>query len=394
MATHTTRSYPVIALVLRGLLAVALVVPVGLLFARTWGSEGDRMAAADQERLGIEYLKTLGPLTIALTDAQSAAVAGREFKRETLTQAVAATAGVDARIGGSLHTHERWTSLREKIEGLLGGDTPDATTVYNNYGEAADLLLALYDQVRDRSGLIREQDADAYYLQDGASEELPEAIVAAGRFADLAVLTGKVRTDLPTATANLLTARDGVLSPVSDLAQDLQSAIEGTSSRTMSGNLLGRLDRFQRGVQSLTQSLSALDGRTPVDSSRVGPARVELQAAGVELADTILDELDGLVAQRTDDLSGERTTALLLLLAGILLALAPLAALLVSGWRRRPMTRPAPAPRPAAPAAPSGPPGPPPAAAHGRARDDDPYAALAAIDGGARNAEREWSRAR
>ncbi|GIJ43893.1 hypothetical protein Val02_07790 [Virgisporangium aliadipatigenens] len=393
MATHTTRSYPVTALVLRGLLAVALVVPVGLLFGRTWGEEGDRIATADQERLGIEYLKTLGPLTIALTDAQSAAVAGREFKRETLTQAVAATAAVDARIGGSLHTHERWTSLREKIEGLLGGDTPDATTVYNNYGEAAELLLALYDQVRDRSHLIREQDADAYYLQDGASEELPEAIVAAGRFADLAVLTGKVRTDLPTATANLLTARDGVLSPVSDLAQDLQSAIEGTSSRTMSGNLLGRLDRFQRGVQSLTQSLSALDGRTPVDSSRVNPARVELQAAGVELAATILDELDGLIAQRGDDLSGSRLMALLLLLAGILLALVPLAALLVSGLRR-PAARPAPAPRQAGPTAPSGPPGPPPAPTHGRPRDDDPYAALAALDGGARNAEREWSRAR
>jgi hypothetical protein len=391
MATHTTRSYPVTALVLRGLLAVALVVPVGLLFGKTWGSVGDRITVADQERQGIEYLQTLGPLTIALTDAQSATIAGRTFQRETLTSAVAATAAVDARLGGDLRTHDRWSSLREKIESLLGGDTPDPTTTFDRYGEAADLLLALYDEVRDRSHLVREQEADAYYLQDGAAEELPEAIVAAGRFADRAVLAGRVRADLPTVTAGLLTARDGVLSPVEDLSQDLQSAIEGTNSRTMSGNLLGRLDRFQRGVQTLAASISSLDGRTPIDASRLNPARVELQAAGVELANTILAELDDLIAARRDDLSGERTMALLLLLAGVLLALVPLGTLLVAGLRRRPV-RPAPAARPeqsrhpapaGRPAAPY--PGPP---AHSR-DPDDPFAALQADD-----SPREWSRAR
>ena len=55
------------------------------------------------------------------------------------------------------------------------------------YQEVTDLLLALYGKVRDESGLVHDPDADAYQLQESVGANLPIAVIAAGRLADLAV---------------------------------------------------------------------------------------------------------------------------------------------------------------------------------------------------------------
>lgn len=338
MAIHVTHPRTPVGILLRCLLAVALLAPVATLFGQVWSSESEKITFAEQERRGIEYLSTLGQLTIALTDAQSAAVAGKPFPRDAITKAVEATGSVDTRIGERLRTRERWSGLRAKIEALASLDLADPQNAFNSYGEATDLLLALYEAVRDNSQLTREQDADAYYLQDGAAQELPESVVAAGRFADLAVLASrKPRADVAAATAALLTARDAVISPANDLAGDLQSAVDGTDSRTLSGNLLSRLDRFRRSMETLTASSTALDGKNTFDASPLTAARAEVQTAASELAATILDELDTLIAARLDDLTGKRTLALVTLLVAIPLAFLPLA-LAWFGDRRRPGT--------------------------------------------------------
>ncbi|MEV4511715.1 hypothetical protein AB0K00_22420 [Dactylosporangium sp. NPDC049525] len=349
MAQHATRSRSSIAVLLHCLLAFALMAPTTLLFARVWGSVGERARFAQSERNGIQYIRSLGQLTIALTDAQSAAVSGRPFPRDTITRVVEATASVDARIGGDLRTHERWSGLRAKIEALAALSVVDPATAFSTFGEATDMLLALYKEVRDNSQLTREQDVDASYLQEGAAQQLPEAVVAAGRFMDLAVIAaGRPRNDPAGTAANLLNARDAVTYPANDLAAGLQAAVDGTSSRTLSGNLLSRLDRFRRGMETLTATTVPVDGRTAVNTAALRDVRNEVQTAASELAATILDELDLLIGARIEDLDRQRRTAAVTLAVGVLLALIPLAVRLVRP-RRRPVTDP-PVPLPSLPA--------------------------------------------
>lgn len=340
MAQHATRSRTPIAVLLRCLLALALIAPAAALFAQVWTTVTGGAGTARQERQGIEYLTSLDRLTIALTDAQSAAVAGRPLPRDELTRAVEATGAVDARIGGGLRTHERWTGLRAGIEALASAASP-AADPYSAYGETTDMLLALYAEVRKNSQLAREQDADAYYLQDGAAEQLPAAVVAAGRFADLAVMAGtRPRGDAATTAAGLLTARNTVIAPANVLAADLQAAVDGTSSRTLGANLLSRMDRFRRSMETLTATAVPVDGRTPVDIVVLQNIRTEIQSAALDLAATILGELDQLVGARIGDLDGQRRTAAATMAAAVLLALLPAAALFVRP-RRRPAAEPA-----------------------------------------------------
>ncbi|WP_319459973.1 hypothetical protein [Micromonospora sp. RTP1Z1] len=46
---------------------------MGLLFAQTHRLTGDDRDLATRERLGVQYLRALGPVTEALVDAQAAA---------------------------------------------------------------------------------------------------------------------------------------------------------------------------------------------------------------------------------------------------------------------------------------------------------------------------------
>jgi hypothetical protein len=319
------------------LLVFALLIPAGALFGQAWQGQSDRLSFAARERHGIEYLTSLGKVTTALTDAQSAAVAGRSADRAALTRAVDATTAVDDRLGEELRTSERWSGLRVKIEALSAVPPGDKTRAYESYGEVTDLLLALYGKVRENSQLIRDPEADTYFLQDGAAEELPESVVAAGQFADLVVIAAaRPASERTTAIAELTAARESVLDPAADLADGLQSAVDSTESRTLGGNLLSRLDRFRRSMDALAASAGTLDGRAPLPSAdRLDTARTDVQAAASELSGAILAELDVLIEDRRSAIGTERLLSLAALAVAVLGCAVPAVVALVRRRRRR-----------------------------------------------------------
>ncbi|WP_159079287.1 MULTISPECIES: hypothetical protein [unclassified Plantactinospora] len=305
---------------LRVLLAVALLIPVGVLFSSAWRSNDDRLAGTERERHGVEYLRALGQVTLALVDAQSGAVAGRAAAAAALRTAVEQTSAIDVRYGAELRTSERWAGLHAKIEALPDrppGNPQDAYTVYT---ETTDLLLALYAKVRESSGLIRDPDSDSYHLQDAVAEELPEALVAAGRLADRSVLaSGRPRGDRLRTASELALARADVLGPTADLVDNLRSAVESTASRTLGGNLLSRLDGYQRAVEDLATLTRDSTAPNPI---QVGAARASAQLAGSGLATIILTELDILLRERADARVDERRIIVGALVLAVLLVLA------------------------------------------------------------------------
>lgn len=314
-----------------------MLVPVCVLFVQLWRDTSADVAFAQREREGVAYLAALNELTMALVDAQSAAVARQPVNTEALTRALDAVAEVDQRVGASLRAQQRWTSLRAAVEALPDRRFDEPTAAFDAYRQTTDLLLAHYDRIRESSNLVRDPEGDAYHLSDGAAEELPEALIATGRFADLAVLLPtRPAQERPLALVELIGATSDVLSPADDLASNVQAAVESTDSRTMSSNLLTQVDRFQRSMDAIagaaavlntaaaelartaqsdddsgdgTGSGSGSDGDSGDDDRETGAAAVpdlgqlvalrgEAQSAGAELAGTMLAELDGLLADR------------------------------------------------------------------------------------------------
>lgn len=332
---------------LRSAITVLVLVPVCVLFVQLWRGTAADIAFAEREREGVSYLAALNELTVAMVDAQSAAVARQPVNDEALDRALAAVAEVDERIGASLRAQQRWAALRAAIEALADRRFDDPDEAFTAYREATDLLLAQYDRVREGSNLVRDPEGDAYHLQDGAAEELPEAIVATARFADLAVLLPtRPAQERPLALVELIGSTTDVLSPADDLASNVQAAVESTDSRTMSSNLLTQVDRFRRSMDAIAAAGAVLNaaaseltsgqsdddseagdrqsgGSSTPDLSQLVQLRGEAQASAAELAGTMLDELDNLIADRLDGLRRTQWTAVGALVLAIGLACTP-----------------------------------------------------------------------
>ncbi|MDG4794248.1 hypothetical protein [Micromonospora sp. WMMD1082] len=338
------------------LLAIALLLPVAFLVIQAHRLIDADHDIAERERLGVEYLRALGPVTEALVDAQTAAVNGRPLPRGTLDQAVEQAATVDARIGGELSTSERWAGLRAKLEALPERSLTDPEAAFTVYGEVTDLLLALHGKVRETSGLIRDSGADLYFLQDGVGEEMPEAMVAAGRLADLVVLIGRrPATDQIRSLSQLATLRGAALQPATDLANNLRAVVDRSESADLGASVLTPFDAYQRAVEAMALFSQPIDRAGTIDATRLVAARNEAQQAAKQLQPVLLDEIDRLLVDRLDRLNRDR---LLVFGAGGLAGLL-LIALAVHGWVSRPRDTSA---RPGSPGSASVEPTPTPAA--------------------------------
>lgn len=314
-----------------------------------------------QERRGVEYLAAMGPLTAVLTQAQSASVAGGTIDAPGLAAAIAGVADADTRLGDDLRTHERWADLRGKIEALSAKRPAAGQAAYDAYGEVTDLLLALYGKVRENSQLIRDPDADGYYLQDGVAEELPEFLVATGRFTDLALIvstltpatsTGPGSTSTTGSTsgagtgqggggdqqaiqlARLLSSQDSVSSPAEDLTDDLQAAVAVSESPTLGANLFNLLDRLRLTMDAVGSSAILDDGQiSPADASALAALRATAIEAVNPLYASVLEELDTLIATRLGQVSVDRRLALSALVLAALIAFLPTLLLTVGRLR-------------------------------------------------------------
>ncbi|MDG4835460.1 hypothetical protein O7631_02880 [Micromonospora sp. WMMD967] len=316
------------------LLIGALLAPVGLLVTFAWQQTSDDRTLAARERLGVEYLTALAGVTDALVEAQSATVNGRPVAREALDRAVEKAAEVDARIGVELLSQERWAGVRAKLEALRGRSAADPESAYTAYGEVSDLLLALHRKVRESSGLVRDPVADSFFLQDSAGQELPEAVVAAGRLADLsALISRRPAAEQARGLMELSGLRVAALAPAGDLVDNLRSAVDGSESTDLGANVLTPLDTYQRSVEALAAYSTPAKGTGVVDQTQLAAAALNTHRSARQLQPVILAELDALLVERIDELDRDRWSTVAAGVVAVLL-LGWLAALLVNAAAR------------------------------------------------------------
>jgi hypothetical protein len=309
---------------LAAILAVLVLVPAGYLFFRVWQNNSDQRDNTKLERQGVEYLTNLSPLIGALAEAQSSALQGVSTAPASLNAAVASVAAADQRLGGPLRTTERWTNLRAKIGQLPLAGQP--LTVYQSHVEVSDLALALFNAVRNNSGLIRDPDNDVSNLQQAVAVDLPNTVVQVSRMGDLSLLVANI-----SGSATQKAQQQAVLGPqygasvqfvnssVNALTDDLQAAVDNTTSETLSGNLVGTLDSFRRGVEALTRG--ANPGGAP-NAATMATAQTQLQASLGGLSGVVLREMDGLLQDRLDNLNVQEIEALAAALLVVLLIIA------------------------------------------------------------------------
>jgi hypothetical protein len=340
---------------LRGLFAIALLVPVGTLFQALWRLDSDRTSVANHERNGIRYLSALGPLTTALVGAESAAVAGVAVPVDAVTDALHRVDAVDAQVGANLGTTERWNDLRGKIQTLVGRSAGDRIAAYEAYVDVTDLLLAHYAKVRDSSSLVQDPSEDAFFLQDAIGDQLPAAVIALGRLADLAALAPIRPADEAVETAaGLIAGKEGVVGATDALTEDFLLAVAITDSRTLSKTMLADIDAFRLVTDKVDASEALVDGHvTAADAADAAASRAAGVTAGIALMDAVASELDRIVTTRLDAIATDRAVTLAAGGLGVLLALSPVA-LGILGWRRSrrgSANRPIDAPPDAAPGA-------------------------------------------
>ena len=299
-------------------LTVLILVPLGILFATVWNQVEDDRAMTKAEQQGVEYLSKLAPLTTILADWQSAALAGNSSPPQPLEGVVAAIAEVDGRLGDELGSRERWSGLRDKLNELpsvAGGPL----AVYQGHVEAADLLLALRDTVRDNSELVRDPDNDLANLQQVIAADLPETITQAGRMSDLSLIVQSA----PSAQRPLLGAEYGaaiksVDASVNRLTDNLQSAVDDTGSTSLSSGLLQPVDGFRRNIEGIAQ------GANPAgkpDPAALATARGQSTQATGTLNAVLVKEMNAQLTARLDRLDNDRLRALIAAVAAVVLAL-------------------------------------------------------------------------
>ena len=318
----------------RMIFPIALLVAVSVLFAMVWQSVGDQSDYANSERDGVRYIQALVPLEIALTNAESAAVSGESAPREPLTRAIEAVASVDKELSGPLRTQDRWAELRTKIESLPTSGTP--TAVMSAYSGANDLLLALMDKVRNTSKLIRDPEADTYYLEDGAAQELPEGIVAAAQYTDLLLSVAKQSVaDQAKSVVDISSAKSDLASNASDLSDDIRLAVEASDGGGLGTALLSKLDRFNRSIDNLVPLMAPLlAGKGGLDATKVIKARDETQTAAADLSTALLSQIDGALHDRLSSITQRRLLAIGVLVVSVLVVLAPIGLALLARRRR------------------------------------------------------------
>ncbi len=303
------------------LIAVVMLAPLAYVAWEYRGNQQGQIDFSAKERLGVDYVRPVSSLLVALGAARDAAVratagdadatAALAARRDAVRAALPAVAAADARLGGELGTTRAWAALRAAIERALAApaDAGSARAALGDWSELTDATAALIVAAGDGSNLILDPDLDSYYVMNALVVTVPTLIASAGHAAALGTIAaaeddrialaldqGAVRSTLEattegfrtafatTADADLRAALAGPLDAAVDALRatdaDLDRAVRGGGSGT-GGGAAARSAAAQIALARVQQTLPAALDRllvTRIDGFRADARRVELVA--------------------------------------------------------------------------------------------------------------------
>lgn len=290
------------------LLSVLMASLFAVIARQSWTDTSADARLVSDERQRLAYLGPLSHLIGALTEAQSEVVRGAPVDTSAVQQALSAVDDVDHRDRALLGTGQMWDDLRGKINVAIG-KPGTGQAGYQTFAEILTLSLDLVQRVGDTSDLIRDSQLDSYYVLETALLRLPQAVIAAGRAADLALLAGKTTLSGADAIA-VAVARHDVAQEASEADNSITRSIEATSRSALGADLADELDGFRSAVDQFAPAAILNELTDPIDADNLPPAAGAVRVAALALGDVVQSELDALLAQRQASLGNERQVTL------------------------------------------------------------------------------------
>jgi hypothetical protein len=310
-----------------GLLAVSL--------GGAWRSRTDQTTTVGLEQRGIGYLHPLASLLGQLVQIQSASVRGEQVDPTKLRKTISGLNAVNTRDGEALGASQRFRALTTRIESTLAGPTkPGASWTASDRFQAWSAVVALAVElvraVGEGSTISHDPHTDAFYLAQAVTVSLPDAMMQAGRAADLATLAGTQHITGDNAVRAGV-ARYSVAADGEATTSGLNRSVGSTDSRTLGSKITTALEAFRAAVANFTPP-TAVSQPDTVTAAQLLSAATGIFNAALTLAHTLLFQLNELLTTRAEALAITRRNQLA---TGIAAGVICLLAVVVASWRRR-----------------------------------------------------------
>jgi len=281
------------------LAVVVLGTLLGVSLLRSWSDVAEQRNAVTTQRAGVGYLRSLTALVAALSAAESSAVRGEPADAGRLRSALTEVAAADAMHGALLGTGTPWSGLRPRIAALL--DKPGTgAAAYAEFDDVVSLAVALMTRVGAASGLAHDTEPRSSHLTE-AGLLLPQALVDAGRAADLAALPPGTDADADR-TAAVAVARYQVAVTAARISAALKQDAGSGESPAAGTDLTGEHDDFLDAVDTLTPPAIVRRFGAAVPKGGLGGPATRVAGAALTLADAVWSRLDTLLNRRQADL--------------------------------------------------------------------------------------------
>ncbi len=305
------------------LISAMFVVPLAVLAWSFYTNLGGQIDFSGKERLGVEYARRVAPL-LQLGQAWRAALAAGTASDAParLQPAMEALAQAEGRLGAELGTQALHGELVQAHRVLA--DSPSTAHVQ----AFVKAVLALGVQATDGSNLTLDPDIDSYYLMDGSLFRLPDLIDQAAQLRDLASdVAGR-----GTATAEQSERLGALLAIIEYMDANLEGGLVKTLALRPAMKAVLAADEVRAGVGRLRAAAKA----ALTDQGAARPQAQALRQSGDATAEALgalqlrmLDQLDGLLAERLQGMQRQRTAV-----SALLLVFLPAAAYLFMAFYR------------------------------------------------------------
>jgi methyl-accepting chemotaxis protein len=269
--------------------------------------------ATEKERLGIVYIKPVRTiveimqrhrgLSSRYLNGDASAKEKILDQQHQLESAIKTLDAVDAKLGDTLRTTQKWNALKTKwadLKNKVFSLSPKDS--FNQHTALIGEFIGLIDHAADTSGLPFDPDADSYYLVDATINKLPVVFERAGqlRATGTGVLASKQLAEdqkaqliallvlikgadsaIKEAIERAIRANPALKQELSALPKQLETAVsamvELTNTRILAGNLdLAPAEFFDRATAAIGSGYKTFDAAVS-DLDRLLVARIEKQ---------------------------------------------------------------------------------------------------------------------
>jgi methyl-accepting chemotaxis protein len=290
------------------IVSLCFVLPLALLAWALFAKTAEDLEFSGKERHGVAFAREVMPLQSLLMQLRARSAQGEavEDVQGAVRQALQRVEQVQAGSPDTLGTAGVLQTLRARVA------APMSASAFETHSAAVQAAIDLVLQAADGSNLTLDPELDTYYLMDGALMRAPQLLEELARLALLATApaaaTGANELKLVQAMART-DARAEVLQ-----GQLLAALAKVESLHAGTRTALGAAD-LEQAVQHLRQlALERSDAQQTLQAAaRVNDQLVKLQAG-------MLNQLDGLLAQRIDGIKAQALERAAAVVIGLVLA--------------------------------------------------------------------------